>query len=130
MRMSHVLLAGVAIAGAVATTSAFTAGNTYTVDNNIAGYSQVTVSGATIINVAYNPVSSDATLLASVEFTANSDITDADAVMTLKQGATTPATGQANSCSVDGTTDKILCTLTTPMPFVDFDQLALTVVSQ
>jgi hypothetical protein len=49
--------------------------------------------------------------------------------MTLKLVAAT-ATGQANTCAVDAATDRITCTLTTPMPFVNFNNVALTVVSQ
>ena len=130
MRMSRVLLAGVAVAGAVATTSAFTASNTFTgVDNNIAGFGEATVSGATITNIAYTP-DTDASKLASVTFTASNDIVGSTtAIMVLKLGTAT-ASGQDNSCSVDATANTITCALTTPMPFINFNNVALTVASQ
>src|SRR5687767_5175005 len=122
MRMSRVLLAGVAVAGAVATTSAFTASNTFGAgasgDENVAGFAEATVSGATITNIAYNP-HTDASQLASVVFQASNDFAGStNATMTLKLAAAT-ATGQANTCAVDAATDRITCTLTTPMPFVN-----------
>ena len=130
MRMSRVLLAGVAVAGAIATTSAFTASNTFTgVDNNIAGFGEVTVSGATITNIAYTP-DTDASKLASVTFTASNDIVGSTTAIMVLKLSTATATGQDNSCSVDATANTITCTLTTPMPFVNFDKLALTVASQ
>lgn len=133
MRMSRVLLAGVAVAGAVATTSAFTASNTFgpgaTGNENIAGFAETTVTGATITNIAYAP-HTDPSQLASVTFSASNDFSAAgvSAVMVLKQGTAT-ATGQANTCSVDAVADTITCTLTTPMPFANFNNVALTVTS-
>ena len=133
MRVSRVLLAGVAVAGAVATTSAFTASNTFAPgasgNENVAGFAEATVSGATITNIAYTP-HTDASQLASVTFQASNDFAGStSAVMTLKLAAAT-ATGQANTCVVDAATDQITCTLTTPMPFVNFNNVALTVTSQ
>ncbi len=133
MRMSRVLLAGVAVAGAVATTSAFTNSNTFAPtasgDENVAGYGTAAVSGATITNIAYTP-HSDASELATVVFQASNNFSGStNAVMTLKLG-TDPAVGGANSCAVDATTDRITCTLAIPMPFVNFNNLALTVTSQ
>jgi hypothetical protein len=127
MRKSRVLLAGVAVAAAGVATSAYTASNTYTLDNNVAGYGEVTVSGATITNIAY-AADTDASKLATVTFTASNDIASTTATMMLKLGAV-EATGQANSCTVNGGTDTILCTLTAPVPFVNFNNLALTVTS-
>ena len=76
MRMSRVLLAGVAVAGAVATTSAFTASNTITGGDDTAGYGEVTVSGVAVSNVAYTPLSSNAAKLDNVIFTVAEDTTD------------------------------------------------------
>jgi hypothetical protein len=131
--MSRVLLAGVAVAGAVATTSAFTASNTFAPgasgNDNVAGFAEASVSGATITNIAYTP-HSDASQLASVVFQASNDfVGSTSAVMVLKLGAAT-ATGQANSCLVDAVAEQITCTLTAPMPFVNFNVVALTVASQ
>jgi hypothetical protein len=130
MRMSRVLLAGVAVAAAGVATSAFTNSNSFTgVDNNVAGFGEASVSGATITNIAYTPAA-DASLLTSVVFQASNDfVGSTTAIMQLKLGIA-EATGQANSCSVDAGTDKITCTLTTPMPFINFNNVALTVASQ
>ena len=133
MRMSRVLLAGVAVAGAVATTSAFTASNTFAPgasgNENVAGFAEAVVSGATITNIAYTP-DTDASKLASVTFTASNDIVGSTtAIMVLKLGTAT-ASGQDNSCSVDATANTITCALTTPMPFINFNNVALTVASQ
>ncbi len=126
MRMSRVLLAGVAVAGAVATTSAFTTSNDFSgVDNNVAGYGELAVSGATVTNIAYTPAS-DVSKLQSVAFTTSNNISGASATMGLTK-AGNPVTAP-NSCSVVGTT--ITCTLTTPLLFADFDKVGLTVVSQ
>ena len=54
MRKSRVLLAGVAVAAAGVTTSAFTAGNTFTPDDNVAGYGEAHRHAAsTVTNIAY-----------------------------------------------------------------------------
>ena len=135
MRMSRVLLVGVAVAGAAATTSAFTASNTFTaVDNNIAGYGDLTVSGAIITNIAYTPAA-DPSRLSSVVFTSDEEITGTSAVMTLMLSpATTAAAGSASTCVVGaynaGTTSQpITCTLASPLAFTAFDKTALTVTS-
>ena len=128
MRLSRVLLAGVAVAGVAATTSAFTSNNTITADNNVAGYINTTVSGATISNIAYTPDPADQTRLNAVVFTTSNDITGASAVLTFKQG-TGPATGQANTCAVSGAST-ITCTVSPgPLLFTAFDGFALTVTS-
>ena len=84
MRMSRVLLAGVAVAGAVATTSAFTAGNTFdasgALDDN-AGYGQLTVTGVTVSNVAYVPLAADTSKLDNVVFTITEATNDMNAFM-------------------------------------------------
>ena len=130
MRTSRVLLAGVAVAAAGVATSAFTNSNSFAgVDNNVAGFGEASVSGATITNIAYTPAA-DASLLTSVVFQASNDfVGSTTAIMQLKQG-TAEATGQANTCSVDAATDRITCTLTSPMPFINFNNVALTVASQ
>ncbi|RBY92371.1 hypothetical protein DQ244_08910 [Blastococcus sp. TBT05-19] len=127
MRKSRVLLAGVAVAAAGVTTSAFTSANTITADNNVAGYIQTSVSGAVISNIAYTPNSTDQSRLDSVVFTTSNNIANASAVLTMKLAGTNAA-GQANTCGVSGT-DTITCTFTSPLLFTAFDQLALTVTS-
>ena len=87
MRKSRVLLAGVAVAAAAITTSAFTASNTFTgLDNNVAGYGEVTAAGVNVSNIAYSPAALDATKLHSVVFTVDKDTTTMAAVMTLSLG--------------------------------------------
>jgi hypothetical protein len=128
MRKSRVLLAGVAVAAAAVTTSAFTTSNDFsTVDNNVAGYGELAVSGATVTNIAYNPAT-DVSKLQSVVFTTSNNITGASAVMGFTK-LTAPVTA-ANSCVINGGLKTITCTLTTPLLFTDFDSIGLTVVSQ
>jgi hypothetical protein len=127
MRKSRVLLAGVAVAAAGVTTSAFTSNNTITADNNVAGYIQTTVSGAVISNVAYTANAADQSRLDKVVFTTSNDISNASAVLTMRL-AGNAAAGQANTCSVSGATT-IECTFTNPLLFTAFDGLALTVTS-
>ncbi|TYP86612.1 hypothetical protein [Blastococcus xanthinilyticus] len=127
MRMSRVLLAGVAVAGVAATTSAFTSNNTITVDNNVAGYVATNVSGAAVTNIAYAANAADQSRLDKVTFTTSNDITAASAVLTMRLAGAT-ASGQANTCSVVGATT-IECTFTSALLFSAFDGLALTVTS-
>ncbi len=132
MRMSRVLLVGVAVAGAAVTTSAFTASNTFTaVDNNVAGYGELAVSGVAVSNIAYTPAALDATKLHSVAFTVDKDTTSMSAVMTLSSGGTVTA-GSASTCTsttAAGPVYKITCTLTADVAFTAFDKTALTVTS-
>ena len=133
MRMSRVLLAGVAVAGAVATTSAFTANNTFTgLDNNVAGYGELTASGVNVSNIAYTPAALDATKLDKVEFTVDRDTTSMSAVMTLTNGGSATATNSASTCvstATAGPTYKITCDITTDVAIAGFDKTALTVTS-
>lgn len=127
MRMSRVLLAGVAVAGAAVTTSAFTASNTLQ-DGTIAGYDDTTVTGATVTNIAYTP-HTDPSQLASVAFTATGDITDTAQTMVLRLNGS-PLSSTSTCAEVLATNTTVTCTLTTPLAFTAFDGLALTVVSQ
>src|SRR3712207_5059318 len=123
MRKSRVLLAGVAVAAAGVTTSAFTASNTFTgLDNNVAGYGQVTATGVNVSNIAYAP-GSDASRLHSVTFTVSQDTTGMGMVMTLLNN-TTPTPGSASTCGyalVSGD-HTITCTLTVDVLFTAFDR--------
>jgi hypothetical protein len=127
MRKSRVLLAGVAVAAAGAATSAFTASNTFTVDNNVAGYGEMVASGVTVTNVAYAPATNDATKLHSVTFTVDKDTTSMSARMTLLSGASTVADVSNPDCTSTATT--ITCTLTTDLLFTAFTKTGLTVTS-
>ena len=130
MRISRVIIFGAVIAAAVAGGSAFTAGNALE-DNTVAGYDNTTVTGATVTNIAYNPDVTDPSKLASVVFTATGDITDTASTMMLQFGGSTVGAG-ASTCAdvVAGSDTAITCTLTTPLDFVAFDGVALTVVSE
>ena len=133
MRMSRVLLAGVAVAGAVATTSAFTASNTFTgLDNNVAGYGELTATGVNVSNIAYTPTTADSGRLQSVAFTVDQAVASPgmSVSMTLYSG-TTPIASGANTCSyaLSGTAHVVTCTMTTPPLISSFDKTSLTVTS-
>ena len=131
MRKSRVLLAGVAVAAAAVTTSAFTASNTFTgLDNNVAGYGQVTATGVNVSNIAYAPAASDGSKLHSVTFTVDQDTTSMGMRMTLLLG-TTPTPGSASTCaySFSSPDHLITCTLTVDVAFTAFDKTGLTVTS-
>ncbi|GAC1441286.1 MAG: hypothetical protein NVSMB55_08610 [Mycobacteriales bacterium] len=80
--LGAVLLAGLAVSG----TGAFTASNTFSNTTNVAGYGSSTATGATVTNVSYTTLSTDATKLASVVFTTTTNITNMTAKMTLMNG--------------------------------------------
>ncbi|WP_104524285.1 hypothetical protein [Blastococcus atacamensis] len=135
MRKSRVLLAGVAVAAAGLTTSAFTAGNNFsTVDNNVAGYGELTATGVSVSNIAYTPATADSGRLQTVAFTVGQAVASPgmSARMTLYSG-TTPIPDGANTCSYapDGAAHIVTCTLTTtPLPLISsFDKTSLTVTS-
>ena len=131
MRKSRVLLAGVAVAGAAVTTSAFTNTNTLSPDNNVAGYGELAVSGVTVSNIAYNPLSSDATKLQSVVFTVDRDTTSMSSVMTLTFAGSV-VSGSTSTCASSvaaGPVYRITCTITAPIDIEDFDRTGLTVTS-
>jgi len=130
MRKSRVLLAGVAVAAAGAATSAFTASNTFTsVDNNVAGYGELAVSGVGVTNIAYNPATVDAAKLHSVVFTVDTDTTAPGmaAKMTLYSGTTVVSSASASTCV--STTTTITCTLSPDILITAFDKTGLTVTS-
>jgi len=72
MRTSRVLLAGVTVAAAAVTTSAFTAGNT--VQSSVAGYGSATVTGATTANINYQ-LDATKTKVDAIVFELNEDMT-------------------------------------------------------
>lgn len=128
MRKSRVLLAGVAVAGAVATTSAFTASNTITGGDDNAGYGEVTVTGVAVSNVAYNPLASDASKLDSVTFTVVEDTTDMKALLTVFTSGTPLASG-AITCGA-WTATLITCDVPDTTNIQDVTKIGLTVVSK
>jgi hypothetical protein len=133
MRMSRVLLAGVAIAGAVATTSAFTNSNTFdvngTADNNV-GYGELAVSGVIVSNVKYNTLALDATMLDTVVFTIDESAADMNSYMTLT-GASAPVGGSPVTCTPSGASAPYLLTCDNVDVLVkDITKVGLTVVSK
>ena len=134
MRMSRVLLAGVAVAGAVATTSAFTAGNTFNAgalaDDN-AGYGELTVTGVTVSNIAYTPLAADPSKLDSVIFTITEDTSNMDAFMVLSGGGGVRP-GSSSTCGYSFTGGAHLITCDTPntVAIADVTKVGLTVVSK
>jgi hypothetical protein len=136
MRKSRVLLAGVAVAAAAAATSAFTASNT--VDNSVAGYGQGTVSGAHISNFHYVANAADGTIVDSIEFDADKDLTNNTVTLTLKKldGSVPPVEVVAHTpydCDVKTAwnTTKIVMTCDTTgdtLNFEDFDMTGVTVL--
>ena len=138
MRMSRVLLAGVAVAGAVATTSAFTAGNTFDatgiLDDN-AGYGKLTVTGVTVINVAYTPVAADTSKLDKVVFTVTESTSDMNAFMTIKNATSTVlfASDATDACTYSnpgGTSHIITCETPNTLDIEPIKEVGLTVVSK
>ena len=135
MRMSRVLLAGVAVAGAVATTSAFTAGNTFnagaTADDN-AGYGELTVTGVTVSNIAYNPVAADPSKLDNIVFTVTEDTSNMDAFMVLS-GSGGVLAGSSSTCTYSlaaGPSHLITCDTPNTVEIVNITKVGLTVVSK
>ncbi len=132
MRKSRVLLAGVAVAAAAVTTSAFTASNTFTPGmDNVAGYGELVATGVAVSNIAYNPATLDASKLHSVVFTVGEDTTTMAARMTLFLGtAVTPSSAATClSTAAAGPVYTITCTLTSDVAFQAFDKTGLTVTS-
>jgi hypothetical protein len=96
MRKSTKMVGGLVIAGVVAATgSAFTASNL--VPASTAGYGESAVTGATVSNVAYT-LAADPSKLASVVFTATTDVTGKTAQMTLR--TTSGVVGTPYPCSL------------------------------
>jgi hypothetical protein len=127
MRRSHLVLAGVGVAAAAATGSAFTAANT--VPDTIAGYGQGKVTGATITDIDYTPYASDNTDIGSVVFNSSTDVTGKTASLTLKSGTTVVGTYTCTLGAYAAGTMDITCSTTSDHPdFDSFDYVGLTVV--
>jgi hypothetical protein len=136
MRTSRLLLAGAGLAAAAVTGSAFTASNDVTnVTHNVAGYGEVTATGATVTDISYTPQASNNTYLYQVRFTTSTDVTGHTATLTLKNG-TTPLTVGASSakfvtCSNGSFTTSMVITCNVAADTVEFTQfntVGLTVV--
>ena len=131
MRMSRVLLAGVAVAGVAASTSAFTDSND--VQDSIAGYGTATVTGAETTHINYVLDSSDKSLVDDIVFELDGDYTDAVTNQGLKAWLRlhndNSAIGSPFACdfgpAANGLTP-VTCTVTDE-PLTSFDGVALTV---
>ena len=134
MRMSRVLLAGVAVAGAVATTSAFTAANTFTpsgaADDN-AGYGELTVTGVSVSNVAYTPLAADPSKLDNIVFTTAEDTSDMNAFMVLTgSGGVLPGSSSTCTYALAGAIHTVICDTPNTVAIADVIKVGLTVVSK
>jgi hypothetical protein len=128
MRTSHVVLAGVAVAAAAVTTSAFTAGNTLQASK--AGYGQSSVTGATVSDIEYTPWATDNARLGQVVFTTSTDVTGLTATMLLREGDGDIVGTNPYSCIIAGTvgTQTITCATGDHPELDDFVTVGLTVV--
>jgi hypothetical protein len=127
MRKSRVLLAGVAVAAAGVTTSAFTASNT--VPASVAGYAAATVTGATATNITYELDASDKSLVDAIKFDITENVTGMQAYLTLRTGgASGTVVGSPILCVIAArtTVSPVTCT-TSDRPVAAFDTIGLTV---
>lgn len=130
MRMSRVLLAGVAVAAAGIATSAFTAGND--VQDSVAGYGSATVTGATTTHINYLLDGTDKSLVDTIEFelVENLDAAVAEGLqawLQLQDGLGNPV-GSAVQCNIEPftTVTKTVCSIN-DTAVASFDGVALTV---
>jgi len=130
MRTSRVLLAGVAVAGAAVTTSAFTAGST--IQNSVAGYGSASVTGATTANINYVLDGTDKSLVDSIVFELNEDMDAAvleglTAWLQLENGGS--PVGSAVQCTIGAyasSVTPVTCAIANTA-ISSFDGVALTV---
>jgi hypothetical protein len=129
MRRSTKLVAALAVAGVVAAGgSAFTASNTMSQTSNFAGYGQATATGATITNITYTPLSTDASKLSTVVFASSTDVTGKVAKLTLKSGVNVVGTPYSCTLGAYTTTMDITCSTASDTPaFTAFDETGITI---
>ena len=127
MRRSHLLLAGLGVTAVAVTGSAFTASNTFTNTTNIAGYGQMTATGATVTNVAYT-LASDTSKISQVTFTTTTDISGKTARLQLRQGSTIVSTHTCDTSGAFTGSMTVPCAITTPADLTSFDTTGFTVV--
>jgi hypothetical protein len=133
MRTSRVVFAGIAVAAAAATTSAFTASNT--VADSLAGYGQDTVTGVHATDIRFTQSATDPSLLAAVEFTTTENVSVGHytATMVLKTAASGTAVGAGSngvagvySCDVS-VANKVTCAVTDTPSIATVGTVGLTV---
>jgi hypothetical protein len=129
MRKSRVLLAGVAVAAAGVTTSAFTAGNTLNPLDDVAGYGELTVTGVAVSNVAYTPLASDASKLDNIVFTVDENTGDMVSTLTVSvSGAPLAAITCTNTLA--GATSTVTCDVPNTVEIQTVTKVGLTVTSK
>jgi hypothetical protein len=128
MRLSRVLLAGTAVAAAGIATSAFTSSNPISAGNDTAGYGEVTTSGVTVSNVAYNPVANEANMLDNIVFTVGKDTTGMKALLTVSTVGG-PIASSPITCG-PWQTDTITCDVPNTVAIETITKIGLTVVNQ
>jgi hypothetical protein len=129
MRTSRVVFAGIAVAAAAATTSAFTASNTGMGQTDTAGYGENTATGAVVTNVAYVPSATDGTYLQSVDFTVSTNVSGKSAELTLKSaGSPIHAPYACTMGGWGGSSMTITCAPTVQTRIDAFTGVGLTIV--
>lgn len=118
-----VLLTGLALSGA----GAFTASNTMSQGSNVAGYGQATATGATVTDIAYTALATDANKLDSVTVTTSTNITGKTAKLVLKLGTTHVGT-YACTLGTYVTTMTATCDVSPDLAMTAFDETGFTVV--
>jgi hypothetical protein len=131
-----VLLAGLAMSGA----GAFTASNNDTAieaeNANVAGYSNATVTGATVTAVDYVQDTANASLIDQVKFVATGNLVSKEASVILWNNTTSVGNYTCTGSSASGVTllgqalsaSDTLFTCSTPdEPIADFNSLGITV---
>jgi hypothetical protein len=129
MRASRVLLAGVAVAGAAVTTSAFTASNT--VPASVAGFGEGAVTGATVTDIHYVADTADGTIVDAIEFTSTTNLTGKTSTVTLKNSGSVVGTPYACTIKTAWNSTEIVMTCDTSgstRNFADFNSVGITVV--
>lgn len=123
-------VAAVAVAAAVTAGSAMTGSNTFAggAASPLAGYGEVSTSGAEIVGISFTPWESDGSRLGSVSFTTTTNITGRSASLTLKNN------GEAVSsypCSAPGPYESglqtVVCSVSAHDLVSSFDTTGFTV---
>ncbi|MFD2093827.1 hypothetical protein [Blastococcus deserti] len=129
MRRSHVVLTGIAVAGAAVTGSAFTAANVMP-STTVAGYGQTSVTGATVTDIDFLPYTADNTDVGSVTFNSSTNVGGKTASLTLKQGTTVIGTFTCDTTGAYnlGTMDIVCDASSTHPDFDSFNFVGLTVL--
>lgn len=124
--LGALLLAGLTVSAI--SSSASTASNTMSQSSNVAGYGQATATGATVTDIAYTALSTDASKADNVIFTTSTDVTGKTAKLVLKLGTTHVG---SYSCTLGVysalTGQSVTCDITDNVAFTAFDATGLTV---